>query len=49
MLRVDIYHNHPVLKAFVAVLWDTHCDTKEEEKQIHLDPKKGKNINHTQL
>ena len=36
MLRVDIYHNHPVLKAFVGILLDTHNNEKAHLNKCKL-------------
>ncbi len=39
MLKIDIYHNHPILKAFVEIL----TDAAAERKQIcGIDLEKGR-------
>ena len=51
MLRVELYHNHPVLKAFVLILQDevehtkhSHCGKPTVSSQINIGFSSGKLI-----
>ena len=34
MLEVDCAHNHPVMKAFVQLLWTLNTQKQEEEERL---------------
>ena len=34
MLEVDCAHNHPIMKAFVQLLWSLHAQKKLEEAKL---------------